>query len=60
MINVTKAIKKKAYTVEVEVLRRGCRFAARKNKAKGNYERTKRFNDLAYKGDCLLEQVKAW
>lgn len=60
MINVTKAIKKQVYIVEVEVLRRGCRIAAKRNKAKGNYEKTKRWNDVAYTGDCLLTKVKAW
>lgn len=60
MINVTKAIKKQVYIVEIEVLRRGCRIAAQRNKAKGNYEKTKLCNDRAYEGDCLLAQVKAW
>lgn len=60
MINVTKAINKQIAIVECEVLRRGCRIAAKRNKAKGNYERTKRWNDLAYRGDCMITQIKAW
>lgn len=60
MINVTKAIKKRVYIVECEVLRHGCRIAAQKAKANGNYEKTKQLNDLAYQGDCLLTKVKAW
>lgn len=60
MINVTKAIKKQVYIVEVEAIRRGCRIAAKKNKANGNYANVKHWNDIAYKGDCLLAQIKAW
>lgn len=51
-------IKKQVMIVECEVLRRGCRIAARQNKAKGNYEKTKRWNDLAYRGDCLIGKIK--
>ena len=55
---ITTIIKKQVSIVECEVLRRGCRIAAKRNKAKGNYERTKRWNDLAYQGDCLVAQIK--
>lgn len=55
---ITTIIKKQVAIVECEVLRRGCRIAAKRNKAKGNYERTKRWNDLAYQGDCLVAQIK--
>ena len=54
---ITTIIKKVAI-VECEVLRRGCRIAAKRNRAKGNYERTKRWNDLAYQGDCLVALIK--
>lgn len=56
---ITTIIKKQVAIVECEVLRRGCRIAAKQNKAKGNYERTKRWNDLAYQGDCLVAQIKS-
>lgn len=55
---ITTIIKKQVMIVECEVLRRGCRIAAKRNRAKGNYERTKRWNDLAYQGDCLVAQIK--
>lgn len=56
---ITTIIKLQVAIVECEVLRRGCRLAAQRNKAKGNYERTKRWNDLAYQGDCLVAQIKS-
>lgn len=55
---ITTIIKKQVAIVECEVLRRGCRIAAKRNKAKGNYAKTKRWNDLAYQGDCLVAQIK--
>jgi len=58
MINVTKAIKKQVEIVGCEVLRRGCRIVAQWNKANGNYEWTKRWNDDAYKLDCKIAQIK--
>lgn len=51
-------IQRQVAIVELEVLRRGCRIAAQKCKAKGNYEKTKKWNDLAYQGDCLVARIK--
>ena len=53
-----KTIVKQVAIIEYEIVRHGCRIAAQRNKAKGNYEGTKYWNDIAYRGDCLVSQIK--
>lgn len=58
MINGIKVIKKQATIVEVNILRNGCRMAARHYKKKGNLQKVKRWNDVAYIGDLAYGQLK--
>lgn len=41
---------------ELDILRGFCRFKARSFKTKGNLERVKVWNDLAYAGDVLYKR----
>lgn len=59
-MNPIKEIKRAVYIAETNVLRSGCRFAARYYKEQGDLVAVKRYNDLAYKGDVLKEQIKKW
>lgn len=55
---IVKAIEKQVTIVDCEVLRHTCRFFAKWNRKNGNYDRTKQWNDLAYKCDCMVTQIK--
>ena len=60
MIDLYKATHKPMFDVTVNVIRHGCRIAAKRARKKGDYDRVKRWNDTAYNGDVTLQAIREW